>query len=108
MVTLDELSRNERSLLLYFESVSVDYSGLVDLRRMNSDDIKIAEKWNEIGFIKFGRIAYKFLPVGASKATHWCNLSEYAWKLAHSERLARFERNYSQRNWMTTEEYRNS
>ena len=69
-ITLDGLSRDERSLLLYFESVCVDHAGLVDTRRMNADDIKIATKWDEIGFVLYGRVALTCLPVDCATSTH--------------------------------------
>ncbi len=89
-LTLDHMSRDERSLLLYFETCAVDLCGRVDSRRMNSDDFEIAQRWSETGFCKFGRIVVKD---HNGQGQHWIELSDEAWTLAHQERLARFKRN---------------
>ena len=87
-MNLDNMTKDERSLLLYLETRAVDYGGTVDTRRMNKEDFEIAKGWNESGFLKFGRI--KFHDINpASHATHWCELSDEAWKLAHQERKRR-------------------
>lgn len=83
-------TRDEKSLLLYFETQSVDYGGKLEGRRMNSDDFAIAKRWNEAGFVRFGRITSCDLK--KSVRDHWCVLSDDAWKLAHAERRARCDR----------------
>ena len=46
---------------------------------------------NDEGFLKFGRI--KFHDIDKfTKSTHWVELSDEAWQLAHQERRARYER----------------
>lgn len=109
-ITLENMTRDERNLLLYFETRMVDYSGTIDSAHVNASDIEIAQKWNEIGFIKYGRIAFKCLPLpsdsGKGRLTTCCFLSDHAWKLAHQERYARYQRNYEKRKWLTAEEYR--
>jgi hypothetical protein len=92
MKNLDTMTSEERSLLLYFEIRAVDHGGLVDTKHMNSEDMDIADKWNEKGFIKSGRIKAPSIIT----YTHWCELSEEAWKLAHAERRARCKRVMSQ------------
>ena len=92
--TVMELTtRNEESLLLYFETQCVDYGGTLESVRMNSDDFDIAKRWREAGFIQFGRIAFKDIKQrnGASRS-HWVVLSDEAWKLAHAARRARCDR----------------
>ena len=89
-MNLNDMSRDERSLLLYFETCAVDFSGRVDLQRVNEDDMQIAECWNDNGFISFGRIVYKD---HNSQGNHWVELTDGAWSLAHEERRARHERN---------------
>lgn len=84
--TLDTMSKDERSLLLFFETCAVDYGGKIDVRHMNKEDMDIAKKWNKEGFVKFGRIKFHDI---IGKHTHWCEFSEEAWKLAHQERRAR-------------------
>ena len=89
-----ELTTNtEKSLLLYFETQAVDYGGKLESVRMNADDFAIAKRWNEAGFVQFGRIAFHDIKKNAGVARdHWCVLSDEAWKLAHAERRARCER----------------
>ena len=86
MKTLDTMTSDERDLLLFFETQAVDYGGLIDLKqRMNKEYFDIAKKWNEEGFVKFGRIKFHSI----IKSTHWCELSDEAWDIAHTERKAR-------------------
>ena len=95
MKSLDTMTRDERNLLLFFETQAVDHGGLVDLKQrrgqvgiMNKEDFDIAKKWNEEGFVKFGRIKFHSI----IEATHWCELSDEAWGIAHAERKARCTR----------------
>lgn len=89
-------SKEEKSLLIFFEQMAVDYGGLLQHSKMNADDFKIAERWRDDGFIQFGRIALddvqKATGAGSSPRTHWVVLSDEAWDLAEKERRARFER----------------
>ena len=41
---LTDMTKDERSLLLFFETAATDYGGLVDPRHMNAEDWKIARK----------------------------------------------------------------
>lgn len=102
---LSEMSKDERSLLLYFETREVDQRCAVHTQHMNADDMAIAKHWNEIGFVKFGRIASDCLPM-PSGSTHWCKLSEDAWRLAHQERKDCAERSFHSRIWYSTDEKR--
>lgn len=84
------LSKNEMSLLLYFETQAVDYGGTLESVRMNADDFAIAKRWSESGFVRFGRIAFHDIKRHNGIARdHWCVLSEEAWVAAHAERRAR-------------------
>jgi len=100
------MSKEEISLLLFLECRAVDHSGRVKTIHMNTDDMKIAERWNEEGFVKFGRIAFANLTKGRD-GTHWCHLSEEAWRVAAAERKARAGRLWIKRIWKTTEEKKN-
>lgn len=99
---LSEMTKDERSLILFFESASVDYGGRLNTAHMNADDMKIAKDWTSEGFVTFSRIASKFL---CSDKTHSVVLSEDAWRIAHEERKERFNRLYSKKTWLTTTEY---
>lgn len=90
-----ELTREEKSLLLYMETGAVDHGGKLAGARMNADDFEIAKRWNESGFVSFGRIAYHDITPESTTGpavTHWCVLSEEAWVAAHAERKARCQR----------------
>lgn len=109
--SLETLSRDEKSLLLYFESRCVDSRGTVSTPQMNADDFEIAERWTEIGFIEFGRLSYESVTaiqgiINKSGTTHYVQLSPEAWELAHAVRRARAERDYANRKWRTAEEAR--
>jgi len=109
-MTLAEMTKEERSLLLFLETQAVD-AGRVKTAHMNREDFEIAEKWHQSGFIQFGRICSEDLKKIAKRIGHltqspcWCQLSEEAWKLAHEERKARAARIWTKRDWRTTAEY---
>jgi hypothetical protein len=109
MKKLSEMSKDERSLLLFFECASVDYGGKLNTAHMNADDMKLAAKWTKEGFVTFERIASKFLKDTNSMTgskTHAVVMSEDAWALAHEERRERAKRVYSKKEWLTVSEYR--
>lgn len=95
-ITLQEMTRNERSLLLYLESRAVDFGGKVDSLKMNAEDHETAEKWASAGFVGYGRFYSKDVKMSCS---YWVELSEEAWKLAHEERKARAARGLERREW---------
>lgn len=97
------MTKEEISLLLFLECRAVDHAGCVAIIHMNADDMKIAERWNKEGFVKFGRIAFADLTKGHD-GTHWCQLSDEAWRVVAAERKARAERLWTKRTWQTTEE----
>jgi len=98
---LSDMDKAERSLLLYFETCAVDRGGLVDLRRMNDEDKGIKDQWNMDEFVLFGRVRFADVK---NYGTHWCELSNEAWEIAHLERMARHIRMNNKRRWLRTEE----
>ena len=105
MKTLETMTKDEKSLLLFFESRATDNAGKVDLRHMNQQDIEIAKKWDKEGFCGFGRVASE----GVNQyGSHWCQLSDTAWHLAHQARKAKAIRTWDKRSWKTTEEKRDN
>lgn len=96
---LDKMTRDERSLLLFLETRAVDYGGRVDGRHMNGEDFEIAKRWNEQGFVFFGRIVARHCN---TQGGNWCKLSASAWTLAQAERLNRAERMWLKKSWMST------
>ena len=103
MKTLEAMTKDERSLLLFMESCAVEKSGRVKAVHMNADDLKTAEQWNKEGFVKFGRIALEDI---SEFGSNWCRLSEEAWQLAFAERKDRANRIWDKRLWKTTAEKR--
>ncbi len=101
MKKLKGMSRDEKSLLLFLETRQVDYGGRVNLVHMNKEDIDIAKKWNDKGFIGFGRIVARNIN---SDGSSWCKLSDEVWKLAHKERKARAKRRWENRTWVSTKD----
>lgn len=88
---LDDMTRDERSLMLYLETRAVDYGGKVNVPHMNAEDMEVTKKWNKEGFIKFGRIKFHDI-LSKQSGTHWCELSDEAWVLVAMERKARYQR----------------
>lgn len=104
---MDEMTKDERSLLLYLESRAVDNAGRVDTLRMNHDDNKILERWTSTGFVESGRIC--FADVRGSQTRQesaWVKLSDEAFRLAHAERKARALRLWEARSYKTTADKR--
>lgn len=96
MKSQKEMSREERSLLLFFETCCVDQWGRINTQRMNKDDFDIAERWNKEKFIEFGRLPGRYVidpERNRSKMSMYVKLSADAYLLAHEERLARASRN---------------
>lgn len=94
-------TKSQRSLVVYFESRLVDYSGRVQVAHMNGADVKQAEAWAASGLIGFGRIAWAdTTPHG----THWVTFTDAAWFAAHTERRARAERIAATRTYRTVAE----
>lgn len=89
-----ELNKKEKSLLLFFETCMVDNSAKVKSAHMNKDDFEIAKRWNEEGFIKFGRIEARKIMSQQQffKDTYYVELSDEAWDIAHKLRRERGKR----------------
>ena len=85
---MHELTKDEISLLLYFECVSVDNNGLIDGRRINVPEIEIANRWDEEGFLSFGRLLARDL-TEARHNTHYVVLTDESWATAHHYRKQR-------------------
>lgn len=96
-----KLSKEEKSLLLYFETRAVDYGGKVNTEHMNHEDMILAKNMNKSKFVEFGRVV---LRNHSYEGMCWCKLSPKAWQLAHLERRNKAERMWEARNWIITEE----
>jgi len=96
------LTRESKSLLLYFETCMVDSRGMVEALKISAEDMERAEKLVEQGFIEFGRLPGSFVFNQAnSKYTHYVNLTEAGWDTAHYLREERAKRNLPQRQKLT-------
>lgn len=98
---ISELTRDEKSLLLYAETVMVDLGGIYEPRRMNDEDRAIMKRWKESGFLDHGRVSSEHL---TSRRAVWIRLSPEAVALAQELRRERIERAWGNRNWITTAE----
>jgi len=101
MKTLIEMTKDERSLLLFLETCAVDYGGTVDTRHMNKSDMDKTKEWTSNGFLSFDRIKFDYITMHRS---YWVELSDDAWRLAHEERKARYVRINNKRTWKKTKE----
>lgn len=95
------MTKEEKSLLLFLETRAVDYGGRVNTLHMNGEDFDIAKRWDEEGFVGFGRIVARN---HNSDGSHWVKLSDEAWKLAHKERKARAKRMWDNKTWLSTKD----
>lgn len=86
-----EMTKTERSLLLYLETRAVDHRGFVRVEQMNEEDMAIAKRWNTEGFIEFKRVTKR--GGNGLELTYAVRLTDAAWELVHKERRARAERN---------------
>lgn len=95
-MNLETMSKDERSLLLYFETCMVDNRGKVDGRRMNAADHEIVKEFVKQGLITFQRLPFKHITELKDKAQvnahYWITFSDKAWELAHQERRNRSDR----------------
>lgn len=97
------MTKSELSLLIFLETCHTDYGGPVDIRRMNTEDLEIAKRWNDDNFIEFGRI-YSGDLEKQSPSTHYAILSDAAMEQAHAERKERATRMLSKRSWRKASE----
>jgi hypothetical protein len=105
MKTLETMTQDARSLLLFLETRAVDHGGRVNAIHMNVEDMHIAKQWNQEGFVGFGRVASEDI---THNGAHWCKLSDEAWKLAAEERKARAERTWLKKRFNPAYEKRQS
>ena len=83
------MTKDDKSLLLYLESRAVDNDGKIDSRKMNAIDDGIAKCWDEAGFIVYRRMPAKtFMHKRghAFRSTHYVMLSQRAREMAHTLR----------------------
>lgn len=102
-MTAETMTKDEKSLLLFLETCAVDQGGRVNTAHMNADDYETAKRWNDEGFVRFGRICRDHC---SERTSHWCFLLDKAWPLAAELRKQRAGRMWHKRDWQTTCEKR--
>lgn len=89
-LTPETMTKDERSFLVYAESCCVDYGGLLESIRMNDDDFHAAIKFELAGLMRFGRMPARLLGSSLGRTrTHYAELTEAGWVLAHECRRLR-------------------
>jgi hypothetical protein len=95
-------TREEKSLVLFFETCLVDGMGRVASAHMNAEDLQIAENLAKEGLIEFGRLNFKTVskfhkprPSFSRQYTHWVRFTDKAWQLTHQWRRERSEQVFS-------------
>lgn len=105
MKTIDQLTKTEKSLLLFMECAAVDNGGIYQSERTNAEDREIMDRWKAEGFIDHGRVASEYL---TATRRVWIHLTPEAMALAQELRRARAERMWFARTWETTAEKRDA
>lgn len=103
MKTIDSLTKDEKSLLMFAECACVDHGGIYQPQRLNNTDRAILDQWQLEGFASHGRVASEHL---TETRCVWLQLSDAAMHLAHELRIQRAGRMWNNRNWITTNEKR--
>jgi hypothetical protein len=96
-LTPETITREQASILLYVESCAVEYGGLLEGVRINATDLRALVSLTEAGYLTFGRIPGKLLGSFQRGVTHWCDLTDAGWALAHQMRRARAARSHATR-----------
>ena len=99
-------TREEESLLMFFETCFVDHGGLLSPLHMNESDEDIAKVWDEIGYIKYERVCSTDLRRTGSDKTMVVWLSPEAHQHAHEARVARAARCFKSRSSRTISEFK--
>jgi len=90
LIEKETLNKDERTLLLFFETCLVDHNGKVATRHMNDIDREIAKKWTEEGFISFKRLPLAEVEDKVTYAlTYKVRFSEQAFEITHTLRKER-------------------
>lgn len=110
LTTVENLDRDQRSIVLYAESVCVDNGGLLEGQRMNATDHANLDLLQTHGFLRWGRIPFAVLDARpahfTSRPTHWVVLTEEGWALAHAARRQRSKQRgpYAEEVWTAVAE----
>jgi hypothetical protein len=102
-VKTEDLSKDEKSLLLMLECACVDYGGIYQPERLNDADRAILERWKKDGILDHGRVASEFITMNRRV---WVRLSGEAMQAAQELRSEHYARMLANRNWLSTAEKR--
>ena len=90
MIDKKTLNKDERNLLLFFETCLVDHNGKVATRHMNEIDFAIAKKWTDEGFVSFKRLPLAEVEDRLTYSLAYKVLfSEHAFDITHTLRKER-------------------
>lgn len=89
LVAIENITRDQRGLLLYAETCCVDWSGLLEDQRMNKDDMDALKFWHVNGALTFGRVPMRYLKATGRTCSHWVTLTAKGWKIASQLRQQR-------------------
>ncbi len=103
MTTLETLTKDQKSLLLFCECCCVDNAGIYQPERTNDTDRQNLDTWREEGFLDHGRVSSEHL---SPTRRLWVRLGHEAMAMAQTLRRDRAERMWKNRTWTTTEEKR--
>jgi len=100
MIKCEDLTKTEKSLLLYLETCLVDHRGRVQSARMNKEDFEAIKHLESLGLIVFFRRRWseirgdtkKGIKRGTGINTHEVRFSQEAWDIAHQLRRERAEK----------------
>ena len=98
------MTKDQISLLLFFECAAVDHGGLLSSQQMNKEDFEISKRWSKTGYVTLERIHSSHLGRFGSKKTHCVKLSEEAHIEAGKQRLERAKRGWASRAVLTVSE----
>jgi len=87
------MTKDEQSLLLYFETCLVDNRGQTRGARMNKIDFAIAKDLSKRGLVKFSRIPFEEIETQTPyPVTHRVQFANKTWGIVHKLRRKRAER----------------
>lgn len=93
IITVENVTKDERSLMLYAETCMVDYGGLLEGVRMNEKDMEALASYKAQGLLDYGRIPHRAMEAMVARAcTMWVEFTPKGWEFAHALRRAQCER----------------
>lgn len=92
-MTPEQMTKDERTCLLYLETCAVDYGGLVQGARMNKADHDACERFAELGLATLYRVPSRLFTTQSGQVqNHFVIMTDAGFALAHKLRRQRSER----------------